>query len=488
MRHLGLAALAATAALLATSCAAPPDAMERERAARDAEVLATQSLAMEMADEYVAALGEAVYLDLRGQHPLAGAAQRESPESRVLSQSFLRNGVGAAIDIAAGPNPSVAILDLLVLASLQRWAFRAHWMPAGIDSGGDAAYERLGRAEAELWSSAATRLAPAQLATVRRLIDEWIADHPDRTVVSLVRFADFADERAAGRASSRREAGGLLREVSAATGAIDDVRLLGERALWFASRYPYVLGEQTELTAYRLAAQPEVQQSIRAIEAIRELTESVDDRLDSMRGELRQELDAIVARIATERETTIRQAQTALEETVEQALDGAASRLAAEREIALAEFFRGVTSERDAMLDAIDRRQGDLEGTLADVRTTIAAAGGLAEELTRTAASVDRIVARFDPDARPQGQALRLEELRALAVDAAAAADRLSDLLERTDTLLASPETQARLAALVAPADALVDRVFWRALALIAILLAGLAALRLIPSRRTAAR
>jgi hypothetical protein len=488
MRFLGLAAAVASAALLAASCVAPPDAVDKEGSARDAEVLAAQSLVMEMADEYVAALGEAVYLDLRGQSPLSGTPRRESPQARVLSQSFLRNGVGAAIDIAAGPNPSVAILDLLVLASLQRWAFRAHWMPEGISDAGDAVYDRLGRAEDELWRTASRRLSQDQLATVRRLIGEWIADHPDRTVVSLVRFADFADERMAARTASRREAGGLLREVSAATGAIDDARLLGERALWFASRYPYVLGEQTELTAYRLAAQPEVQESMRAMEAIRGAAESAGTRLDALGQELRTELDAIVARIATERETTIRQAQVALAETVEQALDIAAARLASERETALAEFFRGVAVERDGLLEAIDRRQGDLQGSLADVRTTIAAAGELAEELTRTAASVDRIVARFDPEARPRGQALQLEELRALAVEAATAADRLSDLLERTDTLLASPDTQDRLAALVAPADGLVDRIFWRALALVGLLLVGLALLRLIPSRRAAAR
>ena len=70
---------------------------------------------MTMADEYIAGLGEAVYLVAR--------SGQQSPKARTLTQSFLRNGVGAAIDIAAGPDPSVATIDHLVLSALQTWAF-----------------------------------------------------------------------------------------------------------------------------------------------------------------------------------------------------------------------------------------------------------------------------------------------------------------------------------------------------------------------------
>lgn len=70
-----------------------------------------QSLVMGMADEYSAALGEAMYLLVR--------SESVDPKGRWLAQSFLRNGMGAAIDIAVGPHPSVGLLDLLVLGSLQ---------------------------------------------------------------------------------------------------------------------------------------------------------------------------------------------------------------------------------------------------------------------------------------------------------------------------------------------------------------------------------
>ena len=66
---------------------------------------------MGIADDYIASLGESVYL-------LTRSGKLDS-KGRWLSQSFLRNGVGTSLDIAVGPNPPVNLLDLLVLTALQ---------------------------------------------------------------------------------------------------------------------------------------------------------------------------------------------------------------------------------------------------------------------------------------------------------------------------------------------------------------------------------
>jgi len=73
--------------------------------------LKMQAMVMDMADDYIASLGESVYLLTR--------SRTLNAKSRWLAQSFLRNGVGASLDIAVGPNPAVSLLDLLVLTSLQ---------------------------------------------------------------------------------------------------------------------------------------------------------------------------------------------------------------------------------------------------------------------------------------------------------------------------------------------------------------------------------
>lgn len=430
---------------------------------------------MTMADEYIAGLGEAVYLVAR--------SGQQSPKARTLTQSFLRNGVGAAIDIAAGPNPSVAILDLLVLSALQTWAFEAHWMPEGIGDGGKAAVARIRRAEEDIWHAAASSLTDEQLATVRRLVDHWIAEHPDRTVVSLVRFADFGDERKLSTASLRGEAGGLLREVSDATGAIDDARLLGERALWFASRYPYVLGEQVELTAFRLAGQPEGQELVKALQSIQDLSRTATDRLDGFRQDLREEREDLFRQVATERTATIQQAQSALEETVQNALAGAAERIAAQRQIAIDQFFQSIAAERRALLDDFEAREATLRGVMTELRETIDASGTLASELTKTVGAIDRVVARFDSASSRGAEALKLSDVRDALAETKQAAEQIVTLLERTDELAESGRLERPLAGLVDPANGLIDRAFWRGAILIVLLVAGLGLLRLIPVR-----
>ena len=153
----------------------------------DGSALKMQALVMDLADDYIASLGESVYL-------LTRSGKLDS-KGRWLAQSFLRNGVGASLDIAVGPNPSVNLLDLLVLTALQTWSFEAHWIPAGIGDAGLPALDRLKRAEAEVWASARAILSEDQSRTLRKLIDTWIAENSDRTVVALVRFNEFADER-----------------------------------------------------------------------------------------------------------------------------------------------------------------------------------------------------------------------------------------------------------------------------------------------------
>jgi hypothetical protein len=225
-----------------------------------------QAFVMDMADDYLASLGESVYLLVR--------SGKLDSKGRWLAQSFLRNGVGASLDIAVGPNPSVSLLDLLVLTSLQAWSFKAHWIPAGIGDAGIPALDRLKRAEEYAWTSAKKVLSEDQLITLRELISAWISENPDRTVVALVRFNEFDDERKISSLSLRGKAQGLLKEVSEAVAAVDEARLLGERLLWFAGRYPYLLGEQAELTAYRLIDQPESTQIVEALKSVQELQKS----------------------------------------------------------------------------------------------------------------------------------------------------------------------------------------------------------------------
>ena len=397
-----------------------------------------QALLMEMADQYAAALGEVVYVDLR-QDDL-------DPTSRWLAISFLRNGMGAVLDIGVSPNPGVGLLDMLVLSSLQAWAFEKQWLgAAGIGPAGVRAAERLRSAEQELWQQGARVLSQDQLDSLASLIEDWKQAHPDRMVVSLVRFVEFAKTRRLS-AESRESASGLLASVRDAGAAIEDVRLLGERILWFAGRYPYLLGQQTELTAYRMADQPEA-------EMFRNLLVALNDRLGTLDADLSAQQQDLFRRLGNERALT------------------------------LEALFDGLAAERTALFDELEQRQKDVLPIMLGLLDIIRASDDLTTDLTGTLEALDRIVARFDRDPDDTREPLKISELTEAAAETAVAAEKLTLLLERATVALDSPNWDARLDRMDRLADETVDRAFWRLLILIGAIFAGLALLRLVPTR-----
>lgn len=104
-----------------------------------------------------------------------------------------------------------------------------------------------------------------------------------------MRFNDFVDERRISSAALRGKAQGLMEEVSEASATVEDVRTLGERPLWYAGRYPYLLGEQTELTAYRIFDQPEILQLIEASKSAQRLSDAFALRIETSESILKEQ-------------------------------------------------------------------------------------------------------------------------------------------------------------------------------------------------------
>ena len=461
-----------------------PARQSTREAAAEKRVEELQALSMAMADEYIAALGEAIYLSANGQ----------DAKARALSMSFLRNGTGAAIDIGGGPNPSVAILDLLVLSSLQTWSYQQHWIPMGIGDSGQPALERLRTAEKSQWERAARALSAEQLEIVKQLIEDWKQHNSSRVVVSLVRFEDFADQRKSSRDAMRARAGGLLKEVEAATGAIDEARLLGERALWSAGRYPYLVGQQAELTAYRMAAQPEALEAVKTMEAIRQLSQALEQRLSTLDAELNKQRQLIAQTLTEERTKAIEQAQQAVSKTIDDGIRLAAAEVQQQRQQGLEDFFRLLAKERDGLLDDVESRQQTLQTLMQELQRTMASSGSLADELTKTVGAIDRVVERFDESRSPSDRAnatektMSLAELRSVISEAKLAAERMTGLLEQTNTLVGSGQMEQRLASVMAPMHELIDRLFWRGLMLVVLAVVGFGVMLVVVRRLTPVR
>ena len=309
------------------------------------QALALQSAVMSMSDDWNSALGAMAYEMQR--------ACGSDMECMWVTQAFLRNGMGASLDVAVGPNPSVAIMDMLVLCSLETWALEHHWAGFGIPlEAGLSGAKQLAKARDSLWEQAADHLKAPELARLRALIDAWIARHPDQGIVSFVRLSDFASDRNQLTLAERADAGGLLQELTEVSVAVDDARLLGERALWYSSRYPYVLGQQAEMTALRLT--------------------------QSISGQVAAQREAILGGVAKEREAII-SSLSDQERTLTPVLAEARGTIAEARTLSVE--LQKVVAAVDGLVARFDNTQSDGKAlSIADLESLVREAGTSATE------------------------------------------------------------------------------------------------------------
>lgn len=402
--HLGLSSLCLSACVATQHPLAPAPSPMTSGPVMETDPQTLQSLVMSISDDWNIALGESMIaiqtapgIDLR---------------TRFNGVSFLRNGMGASLDIAVGPNPRVAMLDMLVLASLQTWALENTWAGHGIpDELVGPAKARLTEARAEMTAKAGRFLTSEQLGELDRLIAAWIAAHPKQVLVSFVRLSDFASDRNELTLEDRKLADGLLKEADEVTSAIDDARLLGERALWYAARYPYVLGQQAELTSLRVTD--------------------------------------IVSQAAT-----------------------------AQREA----FFAQLAKERTETIRLLEESRKDLSPVLAEARGTIASARDLSEQILRIVQAIDGLVARFDHPGDETG-GVTTQDIKDILKETGASADKLAAMVRAGDSLVESKTWREAAAGADRFSTATIDRLLWGMAGIVALAIAGLALVRLIPQR-----
>lgn len=410
MLKIAVASCLAIVTLLCAACGAASHstpASQRPIAAgpaTDTDPQILQSTVMSMSDDWNIALGESMFV--------LQSAPGISMQTRFNGESFLRNGMGASLDIAVGPNPRVAMLDLLVLATLQTWALEHTWAGNGIPGNlVGPAKERLAEARGEMTSKASRFLAAEQLRELDRLINAWIEAHPRQVLVSFVRLSDFASDRNELTLEDRKLADGLLKEVDEVTSAIDDARLLGERALWYAARYPYVIGQQAELTSLRVT-------------------------------------DIVSHEITVQREA----------------------------------FFAQLGRERAETIRLIEESRKDLVPVMAEARETIASAKVLSEQVLRIVQAIDGLVARFDHPGDDSG-GVTTQDIKDILKETGASADKLAALVKAGDSLVESPTWRDAAAGADRFSTTTIDRLLWGSAGIVALLIGGLALVRLIPQR-----
>ena len=266
----------------------------------------------------------------------------KNPERRQAALRMKLDGAEAAVEIVSGANPKTALLDLVVMVTLQRMVWDDFWARQF----GDDAFnytDAIQRLETEVWDIAGRVIQPAQREDLRAFIGEIRKQYIHQVYVTSIRASQISTSM--GEATTRmRSPGGLLSligldplaGISPAVVEMTRARLLAERALFLGQKMPQLLSWRMELTAADALALPESRQVLTNAAQVVEAAGRI----------------------------------TALAESLP-------AQVSAERAAALDQAARLVAAEREALLKALDDRQQGAHATLTDLRTAIEAANAL---------------------------------------------------------------------------------------------------------------
>lgn len=354
--------------------------------------------------------------------------------------------VSSVYDIATNADPWTALLDLVLVTTLQSQVWiDDDRVTAVFGDAGAPLVRALRAARRDIWEVAATAMTGEQLQVLDWMIWDWRRTHPEVDYTTFVRFSDFAADRGVS-AVAAVSSGGLLAPVSEATKAVDEVRLLGERAFFYAKRLPLLATWQAEAVADGVAGRPEIAQTLDAF----------------------QSLSVTLTRLTA----------------VAEALPGHALQQQAELRTAVA----GVEQAVNGMLGGYGKAVGETRDLVGLANQTLGAVEKLTTALAPLLATVERLA---NPPAKA-GAAPPAPPLDANAAirDAGAALDKLAPVLTQLERTLASverlsqsPAVDQRLQQAERTAESTIDRLLL-GLAGLAVLVFALAiAYRLVTAR-----
>ncbi len=274
-------------------------------------------------------------------------------EARRHTDRFRYYGATAAFDIASHPNPGVNLLDLMVLVSLNRIVWEEYWGPQVYGQAANPMIDVLRAMEREIWGFAGKVMAPNQLQEVREVMREWRAINPDKKGVHFIRFSDFG---ALGRKPTLEEAmqpGGLLAPVKEAAEAAEEIKILGDRALYLMVRMQELMIMRLELAMKELLQTPEFSQTLEDVSGFRESSERYADIMETLPNELSSRMQALLNQalqeVSVERQAAINQLLLGVREERELALDQAMEGVTQVRQETINHLINGIALERQGL-------------------------------------------------------------------------------------------------------------------------------------------
>jgi hypothetical protein len=175
------------------------------------------------------------------------AIEKDNPnaEQRRLAHQVKLVQVSSVYDIVTNADPFTQLLDLTLVITLQsqKWIDEdqaERWF----GDRGQPLINASRKAREDIWRIAARVMKLEQLEVLDYLIWDWRQKNKDIQLVSYVRFDDFASTRGKSVVADVKTGSGFLAPVGDAKKAVDDVRLLAERAFYISKRLPFLMNWQ----------------------------------------------------------------------------------------------------------------------------------------------------------------------------------------------------------------------------------------------------
>ena len=253
-----------------------------------------QSQLLRFADNSIEALNSA-----------AGKLEREDDQAsrrRILLMRRITT-TNDILAIATGANAYANLLDMVILATLNRMNVEDYWIPKLYGESAKPFLLASQEVEKEIWRIAATTLKKEQIEELRTAIIAWHEKHPNARSPSDLGALGFASEVSRMR---RNPQTGITASVfnllaidplaglDPATRELANTRLFAERGLFLARHMPELIRWETELLVIQTAEMPQMERLLANTTQLSESADRFSQTAESLPGFISAERQQIV--------------------------------------------------------------------------------------------------------------------------------------------------------------------------------------------------
>lgn len=178
-----------------------------------------------------------------------------------------------ALKIATAPYPEINLLDMMVFIKLNKEVIKRYWIPKVYQDQGWGIYQAFEASEKDIDAVSRKIISAEQLDVINKGVRNWLNEYPDFNRVEKIRVGDFTKfARTQGSKDFSFSISQIFVDTKSAVKAVDQVTLVGNRALFLAQHMPTLLRLQA-----RIGSNEILTDSISTLQSVPAVTEQANE-------------------------------------------------------------------------------------------------------------------------------------------------------------------------------------------------------------------